>query len=66
MQRERSLIPSFKETDVFVELQAPPGTSLQAMDRISAALIHDLRAVPGFATRPRKSAARCCRMSWRT
>ncbi len=46
-QQERSLIPSFKETDVFVELQAPPGTSLQAMDRMSAALIHDLRAIPG-------------------
>ena len=46
-QQERSLIPSFKETDVFVEVQAPPGTSLQAMDRISAALIHDLRAIPG-------------------
>src|SRR6267142_1576691 len=25
-QLERSLIPSFKETDVFVELQAPAGT----------------------------------------
>ena len=46
-QLERSLIPSFKETDVFVEVQAPPGTSLQAMDRITATLIHDLRAVPG-------------------
>jgi Cu/Ag efflux pump CusA len=46
-QLERSLIPSFKETDVFVEVQAPPGVSLQAMDRITAALIRDLRAVPG-------------------
>ena len=46
-QLERSLIPSFKETDVFVEVQAPPGSSLQAMDRITATLIHDLRAVPG-------------------
>ena len=46
-QQERSLIPSFKETDVFVELQAPPGTSLQAMDRMSSALIHDLLAIPG-------------------
>jgi CzcA family heavy metal efflux pump len=46
-QQERSLIPSFKETDVFVELQAQPGTSLQAMDRITLALIHDLRAIPG-------------------
>src|SRR5436189_133923 len=31
-QQERSLIPSFKETDVFVEMQGPAGTSLQAMD----------------------------------
>ena len=46
-QGERSLIPSFNETDVFVELQAPAGTSLPAMDRITAALIHDLRAIPG-------------------
>jgi Cu/Ag efflux pump CusA len=46
-QQEHSLIPSFKETDVFVEVQAPPGTSLQAMDRIAATLIHDLRAIPG-------------------
>jgi Cu/Ag efflux pump CusA len=46
-QRERSLIPSFKETDLYVELITPPGTSLQAMDRISTALIHDFRAIPG-------------------
>src|SRR2546430_15630416 len=46
-QLERSLVPSFKETDVFVELQAPAGTSVQAMDRLTATLIHDLRAVPG-------------------
>ena len=46
-QLERSLIPSFKETDVFVELQAPAGTSVQAMDRLTTALIRDLRAVPG-------------------
>ncbi len=46
-QQEQSLIPSFQETDVFVEVQAPPGASLQAMDRITAALIHDLRAIPG-------------------
>ena len=46
-QQDGSLIPSFKETDVFVELQAPPGTSLQAMDRITATLIRDLRTVPG-------------------
>jgi Cu/Ag efflux pump CusA len=42
-----SLIPSFKETDLFVELQARAGTSLPAMDRIVGAAIHDLRAIPG-------------------
>ncbi len=46
-QQERSLIPSFKETDVFVEMQGPAGTSLQAMDHSVAAMIQDLRAVPG-------------------
>ena len=45
-QQEHSLIPSFKETDVFIELQAPPGASLQAMERATGALIHDLRAIP--------------------
>lgn len=47
LQQERSLIPSFKETDVFVELQAPPGVSLQVMDNATQSLIGDLRAVPG-------------------
>jgi Cu/Ag efflux pump CusA len=46
-QQERSLIPSFKETDVFVEMQGPAGISLQAMDHSVAALIQDLRAIPG-------------------
>jgi len=47
VQQERSLIPSFKETDIFVELQAPLGTSLQAMQHASEGLIRDLRAIPG-------------------
>ena len=46
-QQERSLIPSFKETDVFVELQGQAGASLQAMSRATTTLIHDLRIVPG-------------------
>jgi len=45
--QQRSLVPTFKETDVFVELQGPPGASLQAMDRTAATLIRDLRTVPG-------------------
>src|SRR5207244_10897606 len=45
--QERSYVPSFKETDVFVEVQAPPGTSLTAMDAMATKLIGDLRGVPG-------------------
>jgi Cu/Ag efflux pump CusA len=44
---ERSMVPAFKETDVVVEWQGTPGTSLQAMDRITAGLLRDLRALPG-------------------
>lgn len=46
-QRERSLMPGFKETDILVELQGPPGASLQAMNRITSDLMRDLRAIPG-------------------
>jgi Cu/Ag efflux pump CusA len=45
--QEHTLIPSFKETDVFVELQAPAGASLQAVSHSTEALVHDLRAIPG-------------------
>jgi Cu/Ag efflux pump CusA len=44
---ERTMVPTFKETDVVIEWQGAPGTSLQAMDRITAGLLRDLRAVPG-------------------
>ena len=46
-QMERSPIPQFKETDVFVDVHSKPGTSLQKMDRITAKLINDLHAIPG-------------------
>ena len=46
-QQEHTLIPAFRETDVFIELQGPPGTSLQAMERSTGSLIHDLRVLPG-------------------
>jgi Cu/Ag efflux pump CusA len=46
-QPERSLIPSFRETDLFVEVQAPAGTSLSAMEPATQALMGDLRAIPG-------------------
>jgi Cu/Ag efflux pump CusA len=47
LQLERSMLPTFKETDVVVDWQAPSGTSLQAMTKITSALMHDLRTIPG-------------------
>lgn len=44
---ERDMVPSFKETDVVIEWQGPPGTSLQAMIRTTGDLIHELRKIPG-------------------
>jgi Cu/Ag efflux pump CusA len=47
MQMERSLVPSFKETDVLIEWNGAAGTSLTAMSRSTAALIKDLKAIKG-------------------
>jgi Cu/Ag efflux pump CusA len=44
---ERNMVPSFKETDLVIEWQGPPGTSLQAMTRSTDGLIRDLRQIPG-------------------
>ena len=44
---ERNIVPSFKETDLVIEWQGPPGTSLQAMVRSTEGLIRDLRQIPG-------------------
>ena len=44
---ERSMVPTFKETDVVIEWQGAPGTSLQAMDRVTTGLLREIRAVPG-------------------
>jgi Cu/Ag efflux pump CusA len=44
---ERNMVPSFKETDLVIEWQGPPGTSLQAMTRSTGGLIRDLRQIPG-------------------
>ncbi len=46
-QMERSLVPSFKETDVLIEWTGATGTSLTAMNRSTSVLIKDLRAVKG-------------------
>jgi Cu/Ag efflux pump CusA len=44
---ERDMVPSFKETDLVVEWEGPPGTSLQAMTQTTAGLLRDLRQIPG-------------------
>ena len=44
---EHAWLPNFKETDVVVEWQGTPGSSLEAMNRSTAALMKELRAVKG-------------------
>ena len=44
---ERNMLPTFRETDVVVDVQSAPGTSLPAMNRATTALMRDLQAVPG-------------------
>ena len=44
---ERSMVPSFKETDVVVEWTGAAGTSLTAMNRSTSAVMRDLRAIKG-------------------
>jgi Cu/Ag efflux pump CusA len=46
-QRDRSLIPTFKETDVLVELEMAPGTSLPAMTSATQKLMQELKKIPG-------------------
>jgi Cu/Ag efflux pump CusA len=41
------VIPSFKDRDLLVHLDAPPGTSRPEMSRIVARAGRDLRAIPG-------------------
>ncbi|MGH9036099.1 MAG: efflux RND transporter permease subunit, partial [Acidimicrobiia bacterium] len=43
----QTTVPEFKETDLLVDFDAAPGTSLQAMERMTAAAGRDLRALPG-------------------
>ncbi|MCI0335662.1 MAG: efflux RND transporter permease subunit [Planctomycetes bacterium] len=43
----KSLIPTFKERDLLVEIEASPGTSLPAMNRTLAQVSHELLSVPG-------------------
>jgi Cu/Ag efflux pump CusA len=42
-----SVVPSFKQTDLLIELEAAPGTSRPEMNRITAQASQELRAIPG-------------------
>lgn len=44
------LLPSFREPYLTVQLDAPPGTSLPAMNRIVAQASRELRAIPGVSS----------------
>ena len=48
-QRDHSLIPTFKETDILVDWQAAPGTSLPAMTVATQSLVNDIKKIPGVA-----------------
>jgi CzcA family heavy metal efflux pump len=44
---ERSMLPTFQETDIVIDVQSAPGTSLLAMNRATTALMRDLQGVSG-------------------
>jgi Cu/Ag efflux pump CusA len=44
---DTSLVPSFKDRDVLVRLQSPPGTSELKMSSLTAQLSRELGAIPG-------------------
>jgi len=43
----RTIVPGFKETDLVVDIEAAPGTSLPAMNQSTAALMKNLQGIPG-------------------
>jgi len=43
----QSLLPRFKESQLLIPWNGPPGTSLSEMDRITARASHELASVPG-------------------
>lgn len=45
---DQAMRPVMKERDVVVRLDAPPGTSLQRMDEITAQAVEELRGLPGI------------------
>jgi Cu/Ag efflux pump CusA len=44
---EGSLLPMFRERDILVEMEGPPGTSDTEMARITSRASRELRAIPG-------------------
>jgi CzcA family heavy metal efflux pump len=42
-----SLVPSFKEDELLIQLNGPPGTSLPEMNRIANAVEGELQSIPG-------------------
>jgi CzcA family heavy metal efflux pump len=45
---ERSLIPSFKQTDLLINWDGPPGTSRVEMNRIMGQVSEEIQAIPGI------------------
>jgi Cu/Ag efflux pump CusA len=45
---DQSMRPVLQERDVVVRLDAPPGTSLQRMDEITAQAVDEIRSLPGI------------------
>ena len=43
----QSLLPTFKENNLLISWEAPPGTSLREVNRITSLASRELRAVPG-------------------
>jgi CzcA family heavy metal efflux pump len=50
LDRGRSLLPSFKDTDLLIRWDGAPGTSLAAMQRITDRAGDELRSLPGVRT----------------
>ncbi|MCB9880009.1 MAG: efflux RND transporter permease subunit [Planctomycetes bacterium] len=46
-QLGENLLPDFRETDFLMHFVEPPGTSLEAMDRVTIRASKDLRGIPG-------------------
>jgi CzcA family heavy metal efflux pump len=46
---KQSLLPTFKENDLLVRWDGPPGTSLPEMNRITALASRELRSIPGVS-----------------